>query len=327
MRIDAHIHYGDRHPDFLKLLDEIDVKLLNICVSHDSFGEWRQQAAQYCSLAQDFPHRFGWCTSFDLPRFDDPAYVDGVLAKLTEDFAAGAVACKAWKNLGMEVKTPEGDYFMVDDPLLDPVFDYLSDRGYTLLTHIAEPLACWQPLTPDNPYYGYYSKNPQWHMYDKPEFPSHQRLMAARDHLIEKHPDLRIVGAHMGSLEYDMDEVAARLRRYPNFAVDVSARAGDLARLDPAKVRALFLEFPDRIIFGTDVVMREDLSAMSEEQRAGRLASLRKYYTGYFGYFESKGTVELQGRQVQGLGLPEPILDQFYVTNAQTWYPGITAPA
>lgn len=323
MRIDAHIHYGDRHPDLLKLLDEVDVKLFNICVAHDSFGEWRKQADQYRVLAQEFPNRFAWCTSFDLPRFDDPNYVDSVIEQLDQDFRSGAIACKAWKNLGMEVKTPDGEFFMVDDPLLDPVFDFVSKQGYTLLTHIAEPYACWQPLTPDNPHYGYYSRNPQWHMYGKPEFPSHERLMAARDNVLAKHPDLRMVGAHVDSLEYDMDEVAARFKRYPNFAVDVSARAGDLALLDPSKVRRLFTEFPDRILFGTDVVMRDDLSALSEEEREKRLASLRQTYDQYFGFFESKGTVKLRDREVQGLGLPENILDKFYVTNAQTWYPGL----
>ncbi|HXF62748.1 MAG TPA: amidohydrolase family protein [Caldilineaceae bacterium] len=323
MRIDAHIHFGDRHPEALALLEELDVKLLNICVAHDSFGNWRRQAEQYQALAAEYPERYAWCTSFDLPRFDDPGYVDSVLAGLANDFAAGAVACKAWKNLGMEVKTPAGEFFMVDDPLLDPVFDYVAKAGRTLLMHIAEPYSVWQPLTPDSPHYGYYSRNPQWHMYGKPEYPSHEQLMAARDRVAEKHPDLRVVGAHVGSLEYDMDEVAARFKRYPNFAVDVSARLSDLARLDSDRVRRLFLEFPDRILFGTDVVMRKDLSAMSEEERAKILDSLRNTYRVYRAYFESKGMVDVNGRQVQGLGLPDHVLEQFYVTNAQQWYPGI----
>ena len=323
MRIDAHIHYGDRHPDLLALLTDVDVKLLNICVAHDDHGEWRKQADLYGPLAAEFPERFAWCTSFDLPRFADPAYVQKALDGLAQDFAGGAVACKAWKNLGMEVKTPAGEFFMVDDPLLDPIFAAVAQANRTLLMHIAEPYACWQPLTPDNPHYGYYSRNPQWHMYGKSEFPSHERLMAARDHVAEKHPDLRVVGAHVGSLEYDTEEVAARFRRYPNFAVDVSARANDLALLDSSKVRRLFLDFPDRILFGTDVVMRKDLSALSDEERAQTLASLRETYRTYFAYFESKGMVDMRGRQVQGLGLPDNVLEQFYVTNARQWYPGL----
>lgn len=38
---------------------------------------------------------------------------------------------------------------------------------------------------------------------------------------------------HIGSLEYDVSEVAKRFERYPNFAVDVSARLGDLMAQDP----------------------------------------------------------------------------------------------
>ena len=224
--IDAHMHYGDRHPQFLSLLEEFDLKFFNICVAHEVMEEWRQYAALYSALTKEYPERFAWCTSFDPPGFDDPGYVQRVIDGLDRDFEDGAIACKVWKDLGMEVKNPDGSFFMVDDPLLDPIFDHIAQADRTLLMHIAEPLACWQPLDENNPHYGYYSENPEWHMFNKPEFPSHQQLIAARDHVVEKHPNLRIVGAHLGSLEYDVDEVAARFDRYPNFAVDISARSG-----------------------------------------------------------------------------------------------------
>jgi len=65
---------------------------------------------------------------------------------------------------------------MVDDPLFDPIWEFLAHEDRTLLMHIGEPLACWRPLVDDNPHYGYYSKNPQWHMYGKPEYPSHEAI-------------------------------------------------------------------------------------------------------------------------------------------------------
>ena len=61
-----------------------------------------------------------------------------------------------------------------------------------------------------------------------------------------------------------------RLDRYPNLAVDISARLGDLAFQDSAKVRDFFLAYQDRILFGTDVVMRQRPSTMSEEKMPGR---------------------------------------------------------
>jgi hypothetical protein len=322
-RIDAHIHFGDRHPELLALMEELDLKFINICVARDSHGQWRSQAELYKELATQHPERFAWCTSFDLPRFDDPNYVQSVIDGLSQDFAAGAIACKAWKNIGMEVRTPSGEFFMVDDPLLDPIFDHVRRSGRTLLTHIAEPYGCWQPLNPEDPHYGYYSRNPQWHMYGKPEYPSHSRLMEARDAMIAKNPDLRVVGAHVGSLEWDVDEAAARLRRFPNFALDVSARLADLAWQDTAKVRKFFLDFPDRILFGTDVVMRQDLTAVGDEERSRILNSLRETYRAWFPYFESHGRVTVRGREVDALGLPENILERFYITNAKEWYPGL----
>lgn len=321
--IDAHIHYGDNAPELLALLAEFDIRLHNICVSQDSRGAWREQAERYNALAQANPQRYAWCTSFDLPRLGDPGYVDGVIAGLEQDFAAGAVACKVWKNIGMEVRYPDGRFFHVDDPLLSPIFAWLAERGYPLLAHIAEPLDCWLPLREGSPHYGYYSRNPEWHMYTRPDYPSHGELMAARDRVLEQHPTLRFIGAHLASLEYDVDVLAATLDRYPNLAVDTSARLFDLVVQDSAKVRSFITKYQDRILFGTDVVMRTPPSAMAPEERAQAIASLRSVYATHFAYFESKGTVTVREREVQGLGLPQSVLEKLYRTNAEQWYPGL----
>lgn len=321
--IDAHIHYGDDAPELLALLDEFGLKLLNICVAEDDHGAWRDQATTYARLTQSDPKHFAWCTSFDLPRFADPAYIDTVLAGLDADFANGAIACKIWKNIGMEVRKADGSFFMVDDELFDPIYEHMVANGWPLLTHIAEPLECWLPLKEGSPHYGYYSRNPEWHMYNKPDYPSHATLMAARDHVLAKHPRLRMIGAHLGSLEYDVDEVAARLDRYPNFAVDISARLSDLAIQDSAKVRDFFVKYQDRILFGTDVVMRQAPSTLPAEERAQVLAGLRQTYETHIAYLAHSGPVTVRSYQSEGLALPASVLDKHWRTNAQQWYPGL----
>jgi len=80
---------------------------------------------------------------------------------------------------------------MPDDPLLDPIYARIAARNKSLLMHIAEPLACWLPLDEKSPHYGYYSQNPEWHMYGKKRFPSHQELIQARDNVVARHPNLR----------------------------------------------------------------------------------------------------------------------------------------
>ena len=321
--IDAHIHFLGDEPASLALLEQYDLKLMNICVAEDSQGAWRRQADTYLRLAQTYPDRYGWCTTFDLPRFDDPHYIEKAIEGLEHDFAAGAVACKVWKNIGMEVISPSGDYFMVDDPLLEPIFTYLADKNKTLLTHIAEPLECWLPLKEGSPHYGYYSKNPQWHMYGKTEMPSHQRLMDARDALVARHPNLRVVGAHFASLEYDVDELVRRFDRYPNFAVDISARLLDFALQDTAKVRRFCLDYQDRILLGTDIVTTVPCSALSSAELDARLKWVDRTYQNHFQFFETEDTFTLAGYEVRGIGLPAPVLEKIYVTNAQRWYPGL----
>ncbi|MFZ1755082.1 MAG: amidohydrolase family protein [Caldilineaceae bacterium] len=321
--IDAHIHYGDDAPELLALLAEFDIRLLNISFALESGKGWRTTAERYRSLAAQRPERFAWCTSFDLPRLDDPGYVGETIAQLAQDFAAGAVACKVWKNVGMELRYPDGRFFQVDDPLLAPVFAWLAEQGHPLLAHIAEPLDCWLPLREGSPHYGYYSRNPQWHMYTRPDYPSHGELMAARNRVLAQHPSLRFVGAHLASLEYDVDVLAETFDCYPNLAVDISARLFDLAVQDSAKVRAFLTKYQDRVLFGTDVVMRTPLSSLPPAERAQAVDALRTVYTTHFAYFESKGPVTVRDHQTVGLGLSQNVLEKLYFKNALNWYPGL----
>ncbi len=321
-KIDAHLHYHGDHADNIALLERMDIKLLNICVSQDTAGAWRTQADYYQNLQTRFPERFAWITSFDLPDFSDD-YADRVIEGLLKDFDAGAIACKVWKNVGMEVKNPAGEFVMVDDPLFDPIWEFLTREDRTLLMHIGEPLACWRPLVNDNPHYGYYSKNPQWHMYNRPEYPSHGTIMAARDRMVEKHPKLRIVGAHLASLEFDVAEIAKRLDRFPNFAVDSSARVADLAYQDSDTVRDFFLAYSDRLLFGTDIVQRDMASELSAEERQKQIKVYEDRLNMEFAYYESGKVVNVRGKENRGLNLPEDTLEQFYFTNAKTWYPGL----
>lgn len=322
-KIDAHIHFGGDEPAALGLLQDFDLKLLNICVNASAKADWHDQSTAYRRLAQEHSARYAWCTTFDLPRFNDTQYVETARLGLDADFEQGAVACKVWKNIGMEVRTPSGAFFMVDDPLLHPIFEHIAARNKTLLMHIAEPLACWLPLDEKSPHYGYYRDHPEWHMFGKNEMPTHAELIQARDNVVAQHPDLRVVGAHLGSLEYDVQEVAKRFDRYPNFAVDISARLLDIALQDTATVRQFFLDYPDRILFGTDRVTPLSLAAQSEERREQILRSVAKTYQDHFRYLETNDTFEIQGQAVTGIGLPSEVLEKVTYKNALRWYPGI----
>jgi predicted TIM-barrel fold metal-dependent hydrolase len=321
-KIDAHIHVNGDTEACLTLLKRLDLKLFNVCVAHAGGEAWRTWRDAFQSLTDEHPARFAWCTTFDVPDFSAD-YAERVIAELERDFAAGAIACKFWKNIGMEIRKPSGEFLMIDDPLFDPIFDYLARNEIPALMHLGEPLACWQPLDENRPHYGYYSQHPEWHMYYKPDYPSHRQIIDARDRMLAQHPKLRVIGAHLGSLEYDVAEIAARLDRYPNFAVDTSARMNDLAVQDPDTVRQFLTAYAGRVLFGTDIVARDPLSGMTEEEREKRVARFEAVYRREFTYYETEETLTVANREVRGLGLPAEVLDQLYYESAAAWYPGV----
>jgi len=88
-----------------------------------------------------------------------------------------------------------------DDPRLDPIYQDIAAHGKTLIAHLAEPDSCWLPPNKNSPDYSYYSEHPEWYMFKQPDHPKKAAIIEARDHILERHPQLRVVGAHLGSLE------------------------------------------------------------------------------------------------------------------------------
>lgn len=320
-KIDAHIHFFANHADSVNRLNELDIKLLNICVAHAP-GEWSQDKEHYRSLVERYPDTFAWCTTFDPPdyRVSDEAYAERVIAELSADFASGAAACKIWKNVGMEFKKPTGEFLMVDDPIFRPIFEFFEKANRPVLMHIGEPLACWSPLDEKSPHYSYYKENPQWHMYGRKDFPSHGEIIAARDHVLELHPRVRFIGAHLGSLEYDVAEIAKRLDRYPNFVVDTSARMVDLMVQDNGKVAEFLTKYRDRVLYGSDFVDSRDQSALSPEDRQGAIAKLGNAYAREMDYLTSDRTIDYRGRSFTGLALSDEVTKKLLFDNAHRWY-------
>lgn len=154
-------------------------------------------------------------------------------------------------------------------------------------------------------------------MFKQPDHPKKATIIQARDHMLEQHPQLRVVGAHLGSLESNLDELGRRLDRYPNFAVDVAARTVYLTLEPRDKARRFIVKYQDRILYGTDLGLsgRQD-TATAEDSWA-------KQYATDWAFFSSNRTLIYRGRQVKGLALPPSVLRKLYHYNAIHWIPGI----
>jgi predicted TIM-barrel fold metal-dependent hydrolase len=324
-KIDVHSHIFEDVPEVVEMMDRCRLRIVNVCVrGTDPERLRRTEALAEQQQAKYGRQRFPFASTFDLTRRDDPDYVEQVKRWLDASFEKGAVMVKIWKEVGMEIKDRQGRFVLPDDPLFDPIYAFLTERKKPLLAHLAEPREAWLPLDPQGVHYGYYSKNPEWHLYGRAGFPSHEEIVAARDRILERHPRLTVIGAHLGSLEHDVDEVARRLDRYPNFFVDCSARTVDLTRQPHDKVRAFLVSYQDRVLYGLDQTRAPDPQRESTaEERLRFVRTLEESYRRDFRYYAGEGEMDYRGKTVRCLGLPREVLEKLYHGNAERIIPGL----
>jgi predicted TIM-barrel fold metal-dependent hydrolase len=118
-------------------------------------------------------------------------------------------------------------------------------------------------------------------------------------------------------METDVDEVAKRLDRYPNFAVDTAARMEYLMIQPREKVRNFLINYQDRVLYGTD------LEFLSNETAADAMKDWQATYARDWKFLATGRMLSYRGRQIQGLNLPGPVLHHIFHDNAVRWIPGI----
>ncbi|HBE66734.1 MAG TPA: amidohydrolase [Planctomycetaceae bacterium] len=315
-KIDIHAHIHTDDTDFVNLSKRDRFRFVNMAVwSSDSKTNAEKHRTMWVQYEAD-PDRTAPICSFPLENWDSPDWQQATIAYLKEQFDRGAVGVKIWKNIGMELRDSEGQLVMVDDPKLDPVIDYIESRGKVLLGHLGEPKNCWLPideLTTLNDR-SYFSENPKYHMHLHPEMPSYEEQVAARDRMLDKHPTVSFVGCHLASLEWSVDRIAAFLERYPNATVGVAARMGQLqyqTQRDRQRVRKFFIEYQDRIMYGTDTGVRPG-------RGAEKYAYVKKKWLRDWEYFNTDHQIEVPELPdpVQGIKLPKTVVDKIYRDNA-----------
>jgi predicted TIM-barrel fold metal-dependent hydrolase len=118
-------------------------------------------------------------------------------------------------------------------------------------------------------------------------------------------------------MEKDLDNIAAHLDRYPNFAVDTAARMEYLMIAPPEKVRAFLIKYQDRVLYGTDL----DLIATADTQES--LKEWQATYVRDWKFLATDETFVSEGRTVHGLKLPETVLHKIFHNNALHWIHGL----
>jgi predicted TIM-barrel fold metal-dependent hydrolase len=320
--IDSHTHVCASGPAFVQMLAQLHMHVMDILYvdANNSYlapaGSERQDALSFVTAN---PAHAQLCTTFNPYRFNEPDFSQTAIAALHDDYTRGAVAVKIWKNVGMENTDASGRYVMPDDDRFEAILRDMVAEHKTLILHMADPDDAWGSGDRQGESARYYTAHPEWDMSRIQGAPQKDQILKARDHLLAMHPDLRIVGAHFGSLDMHLDALAAELDRYPNFAIDTAARIMNLLAQPRDRVRSFMIRYQDRILYGTDLMFYPGSTDQVVAQAWQKLYGLE------WRYLSTDDRFYYEGIRVQGLNLPRPVLQKIYHDNALRWYPGIEA--
>jgi len=237
-----------------------------------------------------------------------PAWQAKALADLRQAVKNGAIGLKVFKELGLRHKKADGTRLAVDDPALDPVWALAGELNIPVIIHTAEPQEFFSPIDNHNERWLELNIFPQ--RASPPSiYPSFEQLMKERDHIFEKHPKTRFIGAHFNWYGNDLQRAARLLDRLPNVYLEVAAVLYEFGR-QPYASTQFFTKYQDRVMFGKDTY------EPSEYPYYWRVFETHDeyfdYYRGYHAFWK-----------LYGMGLPDAVLKKLYYKNALKVEPGL----
>lgn len=140
--------------------------------------------------------------------------------------------------------------------------------------------------------------------------------------MVELFPDLIWIGAHMGGNPEHADHLEALLERYPNLYFDTSATKWQVREVSAhaAAIRQLVCRWPQRFLFGSDLVTRHNLP---RDHYVSRYWCQRTLWESTW---EGRSPIadpdyphsdaEPATPMLRGIGLPTEVLEQVYHDNA-----------
>jgi uncharacterized protein len=306
--IDVHNHVNDARRSeehmppqrVIEVMDKTNVKTVVILT-----GMWGEKLQSVIDeMVEPYPGRFLVFTQIDWSKIDDPNFSAEMVEQLDDAVRRGALGLKVLKDLGLGVRDKSGKLVAVDDPRMDPIWEECGRLGIPVSIHVSDPEAFFHPVNNTNEHYEELIEHPDGSFYGS-RFPSKEALLAARDHMFAKHPHTTFVALHVANWPENLDYVSNLLDTHPNVLVEFGAREAELGR-EPRRAREFFTKYQDRIMFGTDNGMDEEMY-----RNHFRWLETADEYFDYWGY-------PAQGRwKIYGMALPDAVLEKIYHLNAE----------
>jgi predicted TIM-barrel fold metal-dependent hydrolase len=307
--IDIHNHVNDAQgltggnlppAEVVANMDRANVKTIVILT-----GLWGEKLqAVLDTMVKPYPGRFVVFTQMDWSKIDDLQFSAEMVQQLDDAVRRGARGLKVLKDLGLGVRDKAGNLLAIDDERIDPVWEECGRLGIPVAIHSTDPEAFFTPTDKYNERYEELMRNPTWSFYGA-NFPTKENLIEERNRVFAKHPRTTFVALHVANWPENLDAVSTWLKTYPNMSVEFGARQAELGR-QPRRARQFFMDFQDRILFGTD-----------SEPEPRMYANYFRWLETADEYFEYWGYPG-QGRwEIYGMELPDEVLEKIYHKNAE----------
>jgi predicted TIM-barrel fold metal-dependent hydrolase len=319
--IDVHVHLSPNAvPRLLGLMRRYGMsRIVNLSGGNPLAGLDDQLAA-----AARAPGKIVVFTTlaYEQARFPDYGQRMAELVRIAH--ARGARGLKVAKVLGLALTDANGRRIPVDDPALDPVFDAAGELGMPVAIHSGDPEAFWLPVDANNPRKDELEAHPGWALYGR-DVPSFSGLLRELEARIARHPQTTFISVHFGNDAEHPEDVARLLRKYPNLFIDTAARIPELGRHSAAAMRAFFIEFQDRILYGSDLGVGPEPTPLflgSQGQTPPTPAEVERFFGASRRYFETGDRqfdhpTPIQGNwKIDGIALPPTVLAKVYHHNA-----------
>ncbi|HCF94089.1 MAG TPA: hypothetical protein DEW46_03430 [Verrucomicrobia bacterium] len=328
--IDLHMHinYSEAHlARAVRIMDQVGVGIgVNLSGGFVTRPEEGPSEFETNKALADrlHPGRFVHYMSLDFRGWDEPDFAEKAVAQIEKGHRLGAAGLKEYKRLGLSYRDREGNLIKIDDPKLDPVWKRCGELGMPVSIHVADPLAFWAPYNDSNERWEELKDHPSWWFGDPDKYPARNELLAARNRVVERHPGTTFVCVHFANNPENVDAVDTWLERYPNMLVDLAARIPELGRHNPQKMHDLFVKHQDRILFGTDFMVYNQLILGSggsgpgptDDDAVGFYEKQWRWLETWDREFEHM--TPIQGDwTISGIGLPAAVLRKIYFENAR----------
>lgn len=196
--------------------------------------------------------------------------------------------------------------FSISDPIFDPVFSKIEDYGLPIDIHVADP-HCWYKTI----------------YLDKRRYRTKDQAINEFSSVLERHPSLKAISVHFGSLPEDLNKLSSLLKRFPSLYIDSASTKWIIREIGryPQKAREFLLKFQKRVLFATDLSVgwgdREDTYFATRywAQRLFWETSVRKIELP----FDDDDNPN-PPTYINGLDLPSKFLEDFYWNNAARFF-------